>query len=254
MSIFDAHFHIIDPRFPLVPNSGFLPPPFTVDSYLRRAAPLGITGGAVVSASFQGVDQHYLRDALTRLGPSFVGITQLPADVSDAEILDLNQQGVRGLRWNLRRGGSPPLADLERLGHRVFDLAGWHVELYVESSDLEQLFDRIVALPGVTIDHLGLCSEGLKTLLRLVERGVKVKASGFGRVDFDVAKVLRHIASVDPTALLFGSDLPSTRAARPFRNEDIKTLRTALGTRLARQALYENAVEFYRPLRAAGSE
>jgi hypothetical protein len=28
--IFDAHFHIIDPRFPLVANQRFLPEPFTV--------------------------------------------------------------------------------------------------------------------------------------------------------------------------------------------------------------------------------
>ena len=35
-------------------------------------------GGAVVSGSFQGFDQSYLLDALDQLGPSFVGVTQLP--------------------------------------------------------------------------------------------------------------------------------------------------------------------------------
>ena len=28
--IFDAHFHVIDPRFPLQPNQGFVPEPFPV--------------------------------------------------------------------------------------------------------------------------------------------------------------------------------------------------------------------------------
>jgi len=28
--LFDAHLHIINPRFPLVPNAGYLPPSFTV--------------------------------------------------------------------------------------------------------------------------------------------------------------------------------------------------------------------------------
>ena len=32
--MFDAHLHIIDPRFPLVENDGYLPEPFTVDDYL----------------------------------------------------------------------------------------------------------------------------------------------------------------------------------------------------------------------------
>jgi predicted TIM-barrel fold metal-dependent hydrolase len=33
-AVFDAHLHIIDPRFPLVPNKGYLPPAFTVADYL----------------------------------------------------------------------------------------------------------------------------------------------------------------------------------------------------------------------------
>ena len=33
--IFDAHCHIIDSRFPLVPNNGYLPEPFTVEDYLE---------------------------------------------------------------------------------------------------------------------------------------------------------------------------------------------------------------------------
>ena len=69
--LFDAHLHVIDPRFPLVPNQGWLPEPFTVEDYLARVAGLGLVGGAVVSGSFQGFDQSYLREALRRLGPGF---------------------------------------------------------------------------------------------------------------------------------------------------------------------------------------
>ncbi|WP_372512310.1 amidohydrolase family protein, partial [Mycolicibacterium gadium] len=73
MTVFDAHFHIIDPRFPLVPNNGYLPEAFTVADYRMRVDPLDITGGAVVSGSFQAFDQSYLKDALAQLGPGFVG-------------------------------------------------------------------------------------------------------------------------------------------------------------------------------------
>ena len=64
--VFDAHFHIIDPRFPLVANNGYLPDPFTATDYRARAAALHVTGGAVVSGSFQAFDQTYLRDARWR--------------------------------------------------------------------------------------------------------------------------------------------------------------------------------------------
>ena len=42
--MFDAHFHVIDPRFPLVANNGFLPQPFDAASYRRAAADLGANG------------------------------------------------------------------------------------------------------------------------------------------------------------------------------------------------------------------
>ena len=38
--VFDAHLHIIDPRFPLQENNGYLPPTFTVGDYERRVADL----------------------------------------------------------------------------------------------------------------------------------------------------------------------------------------------------------------------
>src|SRR6478735_11931361 len=102
MRVFDAHFHVIDPRFPLVPNQGYLPEPFTVDDYRAR---LDAAGGAVVSGSFQAFDQTYLIDALQRLGPGFVGVANVPPEISDEEVLALNDAGVRAFRCNLVRGG-----------------------------------------------------------------------------------------------------------------------------------------------------
>ena len=56
MKVFDSHFHIFDPRFPLVPNDGYLPQPFTCSDYLARTAGFRPAGGAVVSGSFQAFD------------------------------------------------------------------------------------------------------------------------------------------------------------------------------------------------------
>jgi len=244
--VFDAHFHIIDPAYPLVPNNGFLPDPFTCDRYLADARPLGVAGGAVVSGSFQAFDQGYLLHALERLGPGFVGVTQLPASVSDAELRHLDSGNVRAIRFNLKRGGSEDVAHLESFARRVFDLVGWHAELYVDSRELPQLEPTLLRLPAVSIDHLGLSKDGFGSLLRLVERRVRVKATGFGRVDFDVADALRQIYRIDSHALMFGTDLPSTRAPVPFRPSDITLVVETLGPEAAQRVLWQNAFDFYR--------
>jgi predicted TIM-barrel fold metal-dependent hydrolase len=243
--VFDGHLHIIDPRFPLERNRGYLPDSFTVEDYLEKTKTLDVVGGAVVSGSFQAFDQGYLIDALERLSPSFVGVTQLPASVPDEEVLWLHAAGVRAVRFNLYRGGSESLDQLERLALRVHDLAGWHAELYLDSKDLPELEPRLAALPRVTIDHLGMTRDGSSALLRLVERGAKVKATGFGRVRLDVPEALREIATVDPGALIFGTDLPGTRAERPFEERDIDLILESLGGPLGERVLRENALDWY---------
>lgn len=102
--LFDSHFHIIDPKFPLVANQGYLPPPYSVSTYLAAARPLGVTAGAVVSGSFQGFDQSYLRAALDELGPGWFGVTQVPPNIGDEALIDLTHAGVHALRFNMYRG------------------------------------------------------------------------------------------------------------------------------------------------------
>lgn len=246
LPIFDAHCHIIDPRFALKANDGYLPEPYPVRDYLAQVAPLGVAGGAVVSGSFQAFDQSYLLSALGELGPGFVGVTQLPASVTDLELETLAAAGVRGLRFNLRRGGSEQLDQLESLALRVHEQVGWHSELYIDSRALPEIEARLLRLPALSIDHLGLSAEGLPAVVRLAEHGVRIKACGFGRVDFPVAGALRDIRAANPAALMFGTDLPSTRAPRPFETTDIRLLIDALGETDARRALWDNAAHFYR--------
>ncbi|MEV7634888.1 amidohydrolase family protein [Pseudarthrobacter enclensis] len=243
--IFDAHLHIIDPAYPLVENNGYMPEPFTTTDYQRHIEGLQIAGGAVVSGSFQAFDQGYLKAALKELGPTYVGVTQIPASTSDEDIHSLHEAGVRAVRFNVRRGGSATLDDLELLARRVHDIAGWHTELYIDARDLPDLEERLIKLPAISIDHLGMHEDGLPHLLRLVEHGAKVKATGFGRIELDPIQAIRIITDLNPEALMVGTDLPSTRARRPFENQDFAIIADALDPQLAEAVFWDNAAAFY---------
>ncbi len=103
--LFDSHCHIIDHRFPIVPNQGYTPPNFPLEDYLAQAKPLGVVAGAVVSGSFQANDQTYLMDILPKLGAGWVGVTQIPNDYPDAEIAKLG--AARRARGALQRVPRP---------------------------------------------------------------------------------------------------------------------------------------------------
>jgi hypothetical protein len=182
-----------------------------------------VTGGAVVAGSWDGFGQAHLLDALERLGTGFVGVTQLPATASDEEILALDRAGVRAVRFNLRRGGSLDVG----LAQRVHELAGWHTEVY--ATDLPAHEDRLRELPRLCVEHLGMNAEGLAAAVRL---GAMVKATP--RFDGD-------LRAVDPARLLFGTDLPGTRAPRPVEPADLERL-----AEIAPAALDANARAWYR--------
>jgi predicted TIM-barrel fold metal-dependent hydrolase len=244
--LFDSHCHIIDHRFPIVPNQGYTPPNFPLEDYLAQAKPLGVVAGAVVSGSFQANDQTYLMDLLPKLGPAWVGVTQIPNDYPDAEIARLDALGVRAVRFNVFRGRIDSVDDIVALATRCHSVVGWHSEIYADAAALKPHIDRLAKLPKFSIDHLGMNGEGLPVLLDLVAAGWKVKATGFGRVKMDVPKVLEAVAKKSPDALVFGTDIPSTRAARPFETADIDLIERVLGRELAQKAFWDNPLALYR--------
>jgi predicted TIM-barrel fold metal-dependent hydrolase len=244
--LFDSHCHIIDHRFPIVPNQGYTPPNFPLEDYMAQVKPLGVVAGAVVSGSFQANDQTYLIDTLPKLGTGWVGVTQIPNDYPDAEITKLNAVGVRAVRFNVFRGRIDSVDDIAALSTRAHAVAGWHSEIYADAAALKPHVARLTKLPQFCIDHLGMTEEGIPVLLDLVEAGWKVKATGFGRVKLDVPKALEAVAKKNPNALVFGTDIPSTRAQRPFQASDIDLVEKVLGPELAKKAFWDNPLALYR--------
>jgi predicted TIM-barrel fold metal-dependent hydrolase len=244
--LFDSHCHIIDRRFPVVSNQGYTPPHFSLEDYLAQATPLGVMAGAVVSGSFQANDQSYLMDVLPRLGPAWAGVTQIASDYPDPEIAKLGGLGVRAVRFNLFRGRIDSVDDIVALATRCHAVAGWHAELYADAAALAPHVGKLSKLPQISVDHLGMTEAGVPVLLDLVAAGCKVKATGFGRVKLDVPKTLEAIARKNPNALMFGTDIPSTRAARPFEASDIDLVERVLGLELAWKAFWDNPIALYK--------
>lgn len=244
--LFDSHCHIIDHRFPIVPNQGYTPPNFTLQDYLAETKPLGVVAGAVVSGSFQANDQTYLIDTLPKLGTGWVGVTQIPNDYPDAEIAKLGQIGVRAVRFNVFRGRIDSVDEIVALANRAHSVAGWHSEMYADAAALKPHIDRLAKIPKLCIDHLGMTEAGVPVLLDLVGAGVMVKATGFGRVTLDVQKTLEAVTKKNPNALVFGTDIPSTRAKRPFQASDIDLIEKTLGAELAAKVFWDNPLALYK--------
>jgi predicted TIM-barrel fold metal-dependent hydrolase len=245
MKIFDAHFHIIDPMFPLFKNKGFKPPFFTVNDYREYVSDIATIGGAVVSGSFQRFDQSYLIAALEKLGPNYYGVANIPSSITNLELEKLGNTDIVAVRFNLKRGGSENVSNIISLSNRLFDQYGWHTELYVDGSQLAGLNSTLALIPSFSIDHLGVTKDGLPSIYYWAEKGVKIKATGFGRIDFNPIEVMKKIHAINPSSLMFGTDLPSTRANRPFSFEDLAIIEDNFELEDLEKILFQNAQEWY---------
>ena len=250
MAIFDSHFHLFEPSSSINANKGFLPCTYSTAQYLKQASRFNFSGGALVSSSFQAHSNDSLTQALSKLPDTYVGVASITPDITDEEINELHKKRIRGIRINLvRTAQEHSLNNLIDLAKRVHDLKGWHTEFYAYAHQLTPIRALLYQLPAFSIDHLGVCLEGLPELYKLVERGARVKASGFGRVKFDsvkIAQVLTEINAINPNALMFGSDLPGTRSPRAFAMNDIELIRRLFHEETIEKILHANAEAFYK--------
>jgi predicted TIM-barrel fold metal-dependent hydrolase len=60
-----------------------------------------------------------------------------------------------------------------------------------------------------------------------------------------VRPALTELYSANPRALMFGTDLPSTRAPRPYEDKDYALVLETLGEEKAANVFYNNAIKFY---------
>jgi predicted TIM-barrel fold metal-dependent hydrolase len=243
----DCHVHIVGPvaHYPMSPQRGYTPPEASVADLKALRQRLGIARNVLIQPSFYGTDNSCMMDALAELGDSARGVAVVAPDIADAELVEFDKRGVRGVRINLESGENrdphAAASALDAIAKRIRHL-NWHVQIYAALPVIAAVADRIAALPvDVVIDHFGTAQArdgigqpGFAALLDLVRAGrAYVKLSAPYRISqqpgyADVAPIARALIEAAPERMLWASDWPHTdrtpgKAAfdlHPFRSID----------------------------------
>ncbi|KAK1449949.1 hypothetical protein CMEL01_07285 [Colletotrichum melonis] len=263
----DTHVHVFDASIgPFAPGRSYTPARATAQqlldfsSSLTRATPLNIV---LVQPSPYGSDNTVLlrsmksvRDGGSRIvrGIAVVDIEK----ISDANLMELHDAGVRGLRINKQADGKS--TDLNALkdtilqtASRIQYLPGWKIQLFCAPAMWEDLYDTIVALPVQLIaDHVGgmralsklqlnaatsslddpTKQPGFEALVKLARASKAiVKLSGFYRLSDrtesgcdDMEPIIKALVEAVPHRLVWGSDWPHTGEGKDRVNRGLEAV------------------------------
>ena len=225
----DAHCHVFGPvdRFPYHPKRKYTPCDAPKEKLFELRDYLGFSKNIIVQASCHGSDNAALVDALEASGDLARGVSVLSSDVTDHELSQLNNAGVRGVRFNFvkRLVDSTPRQVFIDLADRVKAL-DWHIVVYFESPDLEELRPFIESLAKdqvVVVDHMGRPDVSLgpesaefRTFMSLLDENTNIwtKVSCPERLtqqppDYsDVVPFAKTLVEAFPNRVLWGTDWP----------------------------------------------
>lgn len=224
----DAHCHLFGPAdpFPFSPDRSYTPPDSGLDDFLALQSQLGLSRAVFVQASCHGVDNSAMIDGIQRGGGRFAGVAMIDDSFTDAELAELHDNQVRGIRFNFvaHLGGAPDLDRFWRLVHRVAAL-DWHIVLHFDAKDFADYTPVLDAMPvPYVIDHMarvpavdGIEQEPFQRLLdryandercwikiSCAERLTDGKVSPFD----DVVPFAQALIATDADRLLWGTDWP----------------------------------------------
>jgi 2-pyrone-4,6-dicarboxylate lactonase len=230
----DAHCHVFGPgaEFPFAPERKYTPCDASKDQLFALRDHLGISRNVIVQATCHGVDNSAMVDAVRASGGRARGIATVRPDITDAELRGLDEAGVRGVRFNFlkRLVNTAPEDDLAAIAKKIAPL-GWHIVIYFESADLEEMEGFFGSLPtALVVDHMGrpdvtqsVDGPEFTRFLRFVEHNdVWVKVSCPERLSVtgpaaldgerhpytDVVPFGRRVVEEFPDLVLWGTDWP----------------------------------------------
>ncbi|CAO3435845.1 amidohydrolase family protein [Azospirillum doebereinerae] len=155
----DAHCHVFGPGeiFPYAPQRKYTPGDAPKEALFALRDFLGFERNVVVQATCHGHDNRAMVDALKAANGLARGVASVAPSVTDAELHALHEAGVRGVRFNFvkRLVDATPREVYRGIAERIAPL-GWHIVVYFEAPELEELTPFLRALPTiVVVDHMG---------------------------------------------------------------------------------------------------
>ncbi len=155
----DAHCHVFGPmaQFPFSAKAKYLPEDAGPDMLFALRDRLGFSRNVIVQASCHGTDNSATLDAIAKSDGRARGVAVVDPAISDAELENLHQGGIRGVRFNFlkRLVDDAPKDKFLEVARRIQGL-GWHVVVYFEADILEELRSFLDAIPTlIVVDHMG---------------------------------------------------------------------------------------------------
>lgn len=214
----DTHAHIIGESF--IEERTYTPPPASGKAYLGMLDATGMTYGVLVQVSVHGTDNRLLVEMLRTHSERLRGVGVVAPDVSDAQLAELADAGVVGLRLNTLSGGGVGFDNIDRY-ERICEELGWHLQLLATTDRLDSIAPRLSRLrvPYV-IDHMGdfdvaegTDSPSWQTMLHLMAEGAWTKLSGAFRLSSqasysDTIPFAHSLLQAAPDRCVWGSDWP----------------------------------------------
>ena len=234
----DCHFHTYDQSYPVIKGATLLPDDALPDDYRALQRRIGTARGVIIQPSTYGTDNRLQIASRQALGAeNFRVVAVVAEDISDADLRRLDEQGVRGVRFNLGFPGVLSVSSLATLAPRLADL-GWHCQINMRPKQIEDNAELLASLPGrLVFDHLaqvpqpaGLESASYKIIRGLLDRGKTwVKLSGpyvsskQGAPDYaDAGAVAAAYVKAAPERLVWGSDWPHPSEPKERKPDDAR--------------------------------
>jgi len=261
----DCHFHTYDKNYPIAKGATLLPDDALPEDYRALQRRIGTTRGVIIQPSTYGTDNRLQIASRQALGAeNFRVIAVVAEDISDTELRQLDEQGVRGVRFNLGFPGVLTVNSLATLAPRLADL-GWHCQINMRPKQIEDNAGLLASLPGrLVFDHLaqvpqpaGVESAPYKIVRDLLDRGrTWVKLSGpyvsskQGAPDYpDAGVVAAAYVKAAPQRLVWGSDWPHPSEPKERKPDDARVFdlfaHCAGDAAAFRRILVDNPAELY---------
>ena len=264
----DAHCHVFGPGnvFPFAPERKYTPCDAGKEEFFALRDFLGVSRNVVVQATCHGSDNSAMLDVLRSANGAARGVATVEPDVSEHELTEMHEAGVRGVRFNYVRRLVDPEPD--EYYHRIIEKIaplGWHVVVYFEAADLAERWDFFTSIETrVIVDHMG-CPDVSKPVdgpdftrfVRLLDEHENIwtkvtcpeRYSISGPPNFaDAVPFAQRIVEEFPDRVLWGTDWPHPNL-KGFMPDDGKIVDfvpcIALSSEQQRKLLVANPARLY---------